>query len=497
MNLKRRQAFYGDWWDEAAKWRTGGFDRLCGGVPGSPSTEELQAAGVQGTLFVHEVLTVRAGSQLDFLAAVVEERVPLMREYGHEPTGLYEVLANQHEVVMVWATDIPSQVRLRETATRRGAQRRGRGRRADRRVGTHRVRLGHRRRHAHHDPAPAYGVRASRLGGRITRRLVGDVVELETLLYREENRVAYVTLNRPEVQNSFDYTMIDELAQVWQALRGNDDVRAVVLTGAGDRAFCTGNDRSTIPFDVKWDPYTYDDPGVSIGPRVNRMWKPVIAAVNGTAAAGAFYLLGQVDFIIAADHATFVDPHVTYAMPAVYEPIEALAKMPFGEAMRVALLGANERMSARRGLRDRLRERGRPVGGADGRGHVGGRGDRGTTTGGDHGDAAHALGRARDVPVAGHRAREHVPAPRHGHRQGEPEGGRGDVRQPPAHQTVGQVAASASPSVVISSCTSSIVSMGPDGTIVSSGMVRSGCASIMATNSAMVRPRSADCMWFL
>ncbi len=172
--------------------------------------------------------------------------------------------------------------------------------------------------------------------------------EFETLLYREENGVAYVTLNRPEVQNSFDYVMIDELAELWQALRWEDSVRCVVLTGAGEKAFCTGNDRSTIPFDVKWDPYTYDDPGLTIGPRVNRMWKPVIAAVNGTAAAGAFYLLGQVDFIIAADNATFVEPHVTYAMPAVYEPIEALAKMPFGEAMRMALLGTHERMSARR-----------------------------------------------------------------------------------------------------------------------------------------------------
>jgi hypothetical protein len=113
MNLKRRQAFYGDWWDEAAKWRTGGFDRLCGAVPGCPTSEELMAAGVQGSLFVHEVLTVRPGAALDFLAAVLEARVPLMREYGHEPTGLYEVLANQHEVVMVWATDIPSQVKLR------------------------------------------------------------------------------------------------------------------------------------------------------------------------------------------------------------------------------------------------------------------------------------------------------------------------------------------------------------------------------------------------
>ena len=78
--------------------------------------------------------------------------------------------------------------------------------------------------------------------------------EFETLLYREENGVAYVTLNRPEVQNSFDYVMIDELAELWQALRWEESVRCVVLTGAGEKAFCTGNDRSTIPFDVKWDP---------------------------------------------------------------------------------------------------------------------------------------------------------------------------------------------------------------------------------------------------
>ena len=113
MNLKRRKAFYGDWWDEAAQWRTGGFDRLCGGVPGSPSTEEIAAAGTKGTLFLHEVLTVRPGSALEFLAAVAEERVPMMRDHGHEATGLYEVMSNQHEVVMVWATSVEAQVRFR------------------------------------------------------------------------------------------------------------------------------------------------------------------------------------------------------------------------------------------------------------------------------------------------------------------------------------------------------------------------------------------------
>jgi len=173
-------------------------------------------------------------------------------------------------------------------------------------------------------------------------------MEFETLLYHEDDGIAYVTLNRPEVQNCFNMKMIEELASVWEAMRWNDAVRVAILTGAGDQAFCTGFDRNDIPFDVPWDPFTYDDPGLSIGPRVNRLWKPVIAAVNGTAAAGAFYLLGQVDFIIAADHATFVEPHVTYTMPAVFEPIELLAKMPFGEVMRMVLMGAAERLSARR-----------------------------------------------------------------------------------------------------------------------------------------------------
>jgi hypothetical protein len=114
MNLKRRKAFYGDWWDEAAKWRTGGFDRLCGGVPGSPSTEEIAARGIHGTLFVHELLEVRPGTQLDFLAAVVDRKVPLWQDYGHQPTGVYEVLGNQHEVVVVWATSVADQTRLRQ-----------------------------------------------------------------------------------------------------------------------------------------------------------------------------------------------------------------------------------------------------------------------------------------------------------------------------------------------------------------------------------------------
>jgi len=173
-------------------------------------------------------------------------------------------------------------------------------------------------------------------------------MELTELEYREVDGVAIVTLNRPDVYNAFNATMQSELCAVWQAMRTNDAVRVAVLTGAGEKAFCTGLDRSEIPVDTVYDPYTFEDPGLTIGPRANRLWKPVIGAVNGMAAGGAFYLLGEMDFIIAAEHATFFDPHVTYGQPAVFEPITMLARMPFGEAMRMTLTGTSERVSARR-----------------------------------------------------------------------------------------------------------------------------------------------------
>ena len=103
----------------------------------------------------------------------------------------------------------------------------------------------------------------------------------------------------------------------------------------------------------------FNDPGDNIGPKSCDLWKPVIAAVNGMACGGAFYMLGEVEFIIAAEHATFFDPHVTYGMTAAFEPIHMAGIMPFPEIMRLSLLGNHERMSAQRALRDRHGQRGR------------------------------------------------------------------------------------------------------------------------------------------
>jgi enoyl-CoA hydratase/carnithine racemase len=174
-------------------------------------------------------------------------------------------------------------------------------------------------------------------------------IEFDTLLYQETDGVAVVTLNRPEVHNAFNEAMQRELRQLWRSLRSNDNVRAIVVTGSGEKAFCTGIDRSDVPTtegDYFFDPLTYEDPGQIISPRAQGLWKPIIGAVNGMACGGAFYLLGQVDFIVAAEHATFFDPHVTYGMPAVFEPALMADKMPFGEVMRMTLMGNRERISA-------------------------------------------------------------------------------------------------------------------------------------------------------
>jgi len=183
----------------------------------------------------------------------------------------------------------------------------------------------------------------------------------ETLAYEERDGVAWVTLNRPDVHNAFNSKMQLELRECWRQLRRNDAVRCIVLTGAGDQAFCTGIDRmeqmggdtteSTDPDIVGAGgstPFMFNDPGDNIGPKSNDLWKPVVAAVNGMACGGAFYMLGEVEFIIAADHATFFDPHVTYGMTAAFEPIHMHDRMPFGEIMRLSLLGNYERLSAKR-----------------------------------------------------------------------------------------------------------------------------------------------------
>ena len=174
-------------------------------------------------------------------------------------------------------------------------------------------------------------------------------MDYETIIYNYAEHVATVTLNRPERLNSFNARMCDEFSDVWSRVRLDDDVHAVILRAAGDRAFCTGVDVvDGVPRpDNIW---SHQDPGKQLSPKANAVWKPVLCAVSGMAAGGAFYWINESDIVICASDATFFDPHVSYGMTSALEPVGLARRIPLGEALRWALVGLDERMSADTGL---------------------------------------------------------------------------------------------------------------------------------------------------
>jgi enoyl-CoA hydratase/carnithine racemase len=177
----------------------------------------------------------------------------------------------------------------------------------------------------------------------------------ETVIYEVADKVATITINRPEAMNSFTFRMMEEFAQLWHDIQFDDAIHAVVLRAAPGRAFCTGVDVNAVargePPPVNLDHIWHcNDPGEWLGPKSRQCWKPVIAAVHGMAAGGAFYWLNEADIVIASEDATFFDPHVTYGQAAVYEPMLLRQYISLGNVLRIALLGARERVSARTAL---------------------------------------------------------------------------------------------------------------------------------------------------
>jgi enoyl-CoA hydratase/carnithine racemase len=173
-----------------------------------------------------------------------------------------------------------------------------------------------------------------------------------TIEYTVVDHVATITLNRPERLNSFNEQMAVEIADAWTAVRDDDDVRVVVLQANGSRAFCTGLDVSEGTWWQHKPIFNQEDPGAALGPKQHLVWKPVIAALHGIVAGGGMYFLNECDFAICTDTATFFDPHANAGIVSALEPMGMLSLgVPYGEVMRWALLGSEERLTAQTALR--------------------------------------------------------------------------------------------------------------------------------------------------
>jgi len=192
----------------------------------------------------------------------------------------------------------------------------------------------------------------------------------EHLLIERHGPVGWLINNRPEALNAMNARMRDEFADAWLELDNDPEVKVIVHTGNG-RAFQTGVDVNELATDGQ-GMERYRDSVQSFDLHFTawhqKVWKPVIAAVNGICAGGGFHWVADSDIVIAASDAQFFDPHVSVGQVVAIEAIGLLRKMPAEAVMRMAFVGKYERMSAARALElgmisevvdppDKLRER--------------------------------------------------------------------------------------------------------------------------------------------
>ena len=202
-------------------------------------------------------------------------------------------------------------------------------------------------------------------------------MDFETIRYDVEDRIATITLNRPDQLNALSPAMIRELRQAYADAEADDDVWILLVTGSG-RAFCTGADVTEIPDDGR---VIYEEPYLSTfaqweapqegTPPFRTMTKPILAAINGICCGAGLDWVTTGDIVIASDRAQFFDPHVSIGLVAGREMARLARALPTNIAMRIALTGRHERMSAARAYElglvsevvdhDRLLERAREV----------------------------------------------------------------------------------------------------------------------------------------
>ncbi len=192
--------------------------------------------------------------------------------------------------------------------------------------------------------------------------------------YERANHVATITLDRPERGNALLPAMQPILRAIWSEVRDEPDIRVAVVRASGERHFCTGFDiaEANGKGEASGKDEAEGDDAESVfvdaplaesvhwSPHQNRVWKPVICAVNGLCVGGGLHFVVDSDIVLASKNAAFVDAHVNVGMVGALENIGLAKRLPLGTALRMTLQGRDFRLSAERahhfGLVDELVE---------------------------------------------------------------------------------------------------------------------------------------------
>jgi enoyl-CoA hydratase len=160
-------------------------------------------------------------------------------------------------------------------------------------------------------------------------------MELQNLLWKVEDRVGLLTVNRPKALNALDGRTIGELAQVLDAVAGDRSVRALVLTGAGEKAFVAGADISEMAGLSPLEARSFAEAGQRAFARLEALPIPTVAAVNGFALGGGCELAVACDLVYASEAARFGQPEVNLGLLPGFGGTQRLSR-------RVGLMRAKE-----------------------------------------------------------------------------------------------------------------------------------------------------------
>lgn len=164
------------------------------------------------------------------------------------------------------------------------------------------------------------------------------------LLYDVDAHVATLTINRPERRNALSWTVTTELRAALARAKADDDVRVVVLTGAGDKAFCAGADLSGMAEGAgHTDLHEARGEMAAIFRDLWELGKPTIAKVRGYALAGGFGLALACDFVVAADDAVFGTPEIDVGLWPFMITVPMVRSMPPKKALELQLTGRRVR----------------------------------------------------------------------------------------------------------------------------------------------------------
>ncbi len=194
----------------------------------------------------------------------------------------------------------------------------------------------------------AYGCKAEHLCFIAERPQVGDDMDETPLLFEVKDSIAMLTLNRPQEGNAMTPQMLVDLEAAWARIEADPDVRVAIITGAGERHFCTG--ASVAKLEVGQGTLQ-NRPNAAVNrfsPRMCHVSKPVICAVNGLANGGGLHFVADSDIVIASAKAAFMDTHVSVGQVSGLESIGVARRAGLGAALLLGLAGRSYRMPAER-----------------------------------------------------------------------------------------------------------------------------------------------------